>query len=185
GAVGAGAEREVDAVAGYGRSGHALRDRDGPRGAGLLAGQAEITYEDGLGRIAEVVGLRHTPGAPARRADLQWISLGEIAGHQIRGARVALPEILVRRGEPRHDRACPLRLRRIGHVPDLVARAGHCIAERPQEICLALPLADARHLGAALLGAAGRPRDVSQIARPRWVGDLDDRGAVVFLHSGP
>src|SRR5207245_3012344 len=130
------------------------------------------------------VDLRHAPGSPPYRADLHWISLGEVTRDQIRGTRVAFPEILVRRGEPRHDRARLLRLCRIGHVPDLVARVGDCVAERPQEICLALPLADARHLGAALLGAAGSARDVSQIAWPRRVGDVDDRGAVVFLYSG-
>jgi len=85
---------------------------------------------------------------------LQRVGLGEIARDEIGGARVALPEVLVRRGEAGDERARLARLRRIAHVPDLVARIGDRVAERPQQVRLALAVADARHLGAALLGAA-------------------------------
>jgi hypothetical protein len=65
-----------------------------------------------------------------------------------------------------------------------VARVRHGVAERPQQIRLALPIAETRHLRAALLRAAGRTRDVRQVARARRVGDVDDRGAVVLVGAG-
>jgi len=65
-----------------------------------------------------------------------------------------------------------------------VAGVGHRVAERPQQIRLALAIAHARHLRAALLGAAGRAGDVSQIARPRRVGHVDDRRAIVLVDAG-
>jgi hypothetical protein len=73
---------------------------------------------------------------------------------------------------------------RVGHVPHFVTRVGRRVAERPQQVGLALPVAHARHLRAALLGAAGHAGDVRQIARPRGIGDVHDRGAVVLLATG-
>src|SRR5207247_7837372 len=66
----------------------------------------------------------------------------------------------------------------------LVAGVGNRVAEGPQQVRLALAIAHARHLGAALLGAADRAGNVDQIARARRVGDVDDRRAVVLVHAG-
>ncbi len=60
--------------------------------AGLLSGQPEIADEHRLGRIAQIVDLRHAIDAPARRA-----------GDQIRDAGVAFPPVLVRAAESADD----------------------------------------------------------------------------------
>src|SRR5262249_62055059 len=96
-------------------------------------------------------------------------------------ARVALPLALVLVPLDSADAGNEARMRRIGDVPDFVRET----AEGPQQIDRvgialrqALAVADARHLRAALLGAAFRSRNVRKIFRPRRIGDVDDRGAV-------
>ena len=81
-----GAVAEVDAVALRAGRDHAVqfgRHRAGR--AGLLAGQAEVADVHRLGRIAEIVDLRHAAGAPVRHA-----------GNEIGNAGVAFPPALVR-----------------------------------------------------------------------------------------
>jgi len=64
-----------------------------------------------------------------------------------------------------------------------VTRVRDRVAERPQQVRLALAIADARHLRPTLLAAARRSGDVRQIARSRRVGDIHDRRAVVFVDA--
>src|SRR2546425_4916284 len=145
----------------------AVADRDRSGRAGLLAGQSEVADEHGFRGVAEVVDLRHAPRAPARWTELRRLRLGEVARDQVGDSGVTFPPVLVRRREPRDHRAHLLWSRRVGDVPHLVARAGPRVAERPQEVALAPPVAHARHLRPALLGATVHPRDVGEVARPR------------------
>src|SRR6185437_14160763 len=47
-----------------------------------------------------------------------------------------------------------------------------------------LAVADARHLGAALVAAPRRARNVMEIFGMARIGDVDDRGAVVLAPAG-
>src|SRR5579885_255604 len=76
---------EVDAVA-FRSGGDGAVKAAGSRSlrAGLLAGEAEVTDEDRVRGITQVVDLRHALGAPA-----------DDAGDQIRDAAVAFPPAFV------------------------------------------------------------------------------------------
>src|SRR5206468_9701092 len=88
------------------------------------------------------------------------------------------------RPEAGDHRARLLRLRRIGDVPHLVTGVGDRVADRAQQIRLALPVAYAGHLRPALLTAARRAGNVAEVAGLRGVGGVDDRRAVVLLDAG-
>src|SRR5262249_41243005 len=137
-----GAVTEIDAVAFGARRDRAVqlgRHRAGR--ARLLAGQAEIPDLYRMGRVGEIVDLRHAPRAPARRP-----------GYEICDSRVALPPALMgvlQAVETRDE----LGARRIDDVPDLVRLP----TERAQQIdgvAIALgqrlAVAHAHHLRAAL-----------------------------------
>ena len=137
-AVAAGAVAEVDAIGfrpSRDRPVQLRRHRIHCR-AGLLPGQAEITDEDRMRRIAQVVDLRHARRAPRG-----------IAADEIRDAGVALPPALVRVLQPADDSRDLRRLFRRRHVPDLMA----CGAKRPEEerlvpVGLREPAAGTHHL---------------------------------------
>ena len=95
----------------------------GAAGARLLADQTEVADEHRLGRVRQVVDLRHAVGAPLR-----------VARHQVGDAGVALPEVLVRALEALDDGRQQRRLGRVGHVPDFV----RLVAEHAQHVELAL-----------------------------------------------
>src|SRR5262249_9205534 len=75
----------------------------------------------------------------------------------------------------------------IGDVPGLMTSATECtqevhavwitLAQRPA-------VAHARHLRGAGLAVADSARNVREILRVPWIGDVDDRGAVELLLSG-
>ena len=165
-----GAVAEIDAVAlRPGRDRPVQVRRHGAGRARLLADQPEVADLHRLGRIAEVVELRHALGAPILRA-----------ADQEGDAGVAFPPALVRVAqavEPRDQH----RLGGIGDVPDLVRLA----AEAAQHVdggLVALgkdaAVAHPHHLRAAVLVLARRAGDVTQVFRRGRVGDVDDRGAV-------
>ena len=126
-------------------------------------------------RIGEVVDLRHSPGAPARRA-----------GDEIGNAGVAFPPALVRVVQP-IDANDEMGVRRIGDVPDLVRltaeraqqvdRRGVALGQRPA-------VAHAHHLRAALLVVSLQAWKVMQIFRLRRVGHVEDRGSAELRGAG-
>src|SRR5207244_1569718 len=131
--------------------------------ARLLARQAEVTDVYGLGRIAEVIDLRHATHAPARNA-----------GDEICNAGVAFPPVLVRVApafQPRQQ----LGVYRVAYVPDLVRLS----AEHAQHVGLRLvgirqggAVAHAHHLRAAVLVVSFEPGDVFEIFRIGRIGDV-------------
>src|SRR5919198_1020258 len=62
-------------------------DRGLASGAGLLPDETEVAQEHGIGRIAEIVDLRHAADAPA---------LGPAVGDEVADPGVAFPPALVR-----------------------------------------------------------------------------------------
>ena len=176
-AVPAGAIAEVHAIE--------LRHRDRSmqlrrhgihRRARLLPGQSEIANEDGVRRIAQVVDLRHARCPPRR-----------IAADQIRNARLALPEALVRLLQVVDHSGEERRLFGNRDVPDLMPDA----AQRAKQIELALvrlrqigAAARAHHLrltGSLRFAAARDVRNVFGLTR---IGDVDHRRAVVLEFAG-
>jgi hypothetical protein len=103
-----------------------------------------------------------------------------------RDAGVALPPALVRALELGDDGGEESRLRRVGHVPDLVRR----VAVVAQQIDLALvalgqlrAVAHAHHLRAARLVLPRLARNVGEIVRALGIGHIENRGAVGFLRT--
>ena len=127
-----GAVAEIDPVAlrpGRDRPVQFGRHRAGR--AGLLAGQAEIADLHGMRGIAEIVDLRHAPGAPVRRAR-----------HEKGNAGVAFPPVLVRvlqAADPRDQH----RIGGIGDVPDLMRLAAEG-AQHVDRVGIALGQASCR-----------------------------------------
>ena len=174
--LGAGAVGDVDAVA----EGNGAVEPFGrrPRGAGLLARQAEVPDEARLRRVAQIVDLGHPVCPPARRTSVR---------DQVGDPRIALPPVLVGTVEPLDHRHHVPGLRRRAHVPHLVGE----VAERAQEIRLGgvslgqrSAVADARHGGPAPLGLARRAGDVVEIARLTRVRDVHDGGTVLLRLPG-
>src|SRR5947207_4925999 len=114
-----GAIAEVDAIAGgSGRDGSVQFHRHVASGAGLLPREPEVADETRLGRITQVVDLRHPTRTPAVDA-----------GYEVLDTGLTLPPVLVcafKRAEARDEP----RLRWIADVPDLLPG----IAEGAQEI---------------------------------------------------
>src|SRR6266581_4696045 len=115
---------EIDAIVfRAGRNGSVQRARRGTARARLVPWEPEVADEDGPCRIGEVVDLRMAPRPPALDAR-----------NEKRDARVAFPPALVRALELVDDGREARRLRRVGHVPDLVRG----VAVVAQQIHLAL-----------------------------------------------
>ena len=137
--------------------------------AGLLSDQAELADLHRLGRVAKIVDFGHAARAP-----------GLHAGDHVGDAGVALPPALmgVLQAVELGDQ---FRRGRIGHVPDLVpdiavgAQQVDRVAVAPRQ---ARAVAQAHHLGAAVLGQPLRARQVVQVFGLRRIGDVEDRGAV-------
>src|SRR6266849_10874108 len=106
------------------------------------------------------------------------------ARNEKRDPRVALPPALVRALELTDDGREDRRLRRVGHVPDLV----RSVAVVAQQIHLALvalgqlrAVAHAHHLRTARLVLPRLAWNVSEIARALRIGHIENRSAVGFL----
>src|SRR6266849_2978691 len=103
-----------------------------------------------------------------------------------RDTRIALPPVLVRALELADDGGEDRRLRRVGHVPDLVRR----IAVVAQQIDLALvapgqlgAVAHLHHLRTARLILPRLAGNVRKIARAPGIGHIEDRSAVGLLRA--
>ncbi len=165
---------EIDAVAPGTRGDGAVQGaRHGPARAGLVPGQPEIADEDGFRRIGEIVDLWVAPHAPALDAR-----------DEKRDAGIALPPALVRALELADDGREDRRLRRVGHVPDLVR--GVAVVAQQIDLALVAPgqlgaVAHAHHLRAARLVLPRLAGNVGEVARTLGVGHVEDGSAVGLL----
>ena len=148
------------------------------RRTGLLSWQAEVTDEHRLGRIAQIVDLAHSLGAPAGLSRDKKSDSG-----------VALPPTLVSVAQPVEDDIHARGLCRIGHVPHFMSGG----PRRPQHIEFVFvgswqlgPITNPHHLCAARFTGPGRARvagNMSQVLGLLRIGDVDERRSVVLDFS--